>query len=66
LAGSRVAKVLLLFETAKHFDGKFYYDGKKGGESAKYLMLVSFQTNFVLSQIWICGKNFVPLPSKPQ
>jgi len=30
------AKVLLLFETAKHFNGKFYYEGKKGGESAKY------------------------------
>jgi hypothetical protein len=36
LAGSRAAKVLLLFETAKHFEGKFYYQGEKAGKDAKY------------------------------
>jgi len=66
VVGFVVAKVLLLFETAKHFDGKFYYEDKKRAKVQNILMLVSFQTTFVLSQIWFFGGNFVPLPSKPQ
>jgi len=61
VVGFVAAKIVLLFEIVKHFDEKFYYRGEKAGKEAKYLMLVSFQTNFVLSQIWI-----LPLPSKPQ
>ena len=36
MVGFVAAKVVLLFETAKHFEGKFYYLGKKAGEDAKY------------------------------
>ena len=37
--------------------------GKKRKKVRNILMAVSFQTTFVLSQIWIYGKNNVPLPS---
>ncbi len=63
VVGFVAAKVVLLFETAKHFEGKFYYLGEKRARMRNILMLISFQTTFVLSQIWICGKNNVPLPS---
>ena len=36
VVGFVAAKVLLLFETAKHFDGKFYYRGEKAGKDANY------------------------------
>ena len=30
------AKIVLLFETAKHFEGKSYYWGEKAGKDAEY------------------------------
>ena len=39
----------------------FLYILKREGRNI--LMLVSLQTTFVLSQIWVFGKNYVPLQS---
>ncbi len=38
-----------------------YDQGEKRTKRRNIFMLVSFQTTFVLSQIWIYGKNNVPL-----
>jgi len=36
VAGSVGAKVLLLFESSKHFEGKFYYQGEKASKEREY------------------------------
>jgi len=49
LAGSRVAKVLLLFETAKLFDGKIYFQVEKAGKDAKYPHARVVSDNFCIA-----------------
>jgi hypothetical protein len=63
LAGSGGAKVLLLFETAKHFDGKFNYQGEKAYKSAKYLHARVVSDNFCIVSdldLWEKQCTFAP------
>jgi len=61
VVGFVAAKIVLLFDTAKLFEGEFYYEGKKGCKRSEISSWsCRFRQIFIVSDLdlWKKGRDF--------